>query len=112
MKTTLFLVLCAAAAGVLVSCGGTKKNVATATPTHQEFDPSTGAWKPLSKKVAPPPHERGAVIVEEKKPGVIDKVGKTLKKPLEWVGLGKDETPPAAATPAASAPAKKSATAQ
>ena len=89
------------------ACGGTKDTAVVVPASHGEFDTSTGTWKPLSKVVTPPPHEEGAVITAQKKPGVMDKVGSTLKKPLKWVGLGKDEPQPAATTPAA--PAKKTA---
>jgi hypothetical protein len=104
MKAIFSLILPVCAAAVLAACGGTKKEVVTIPASHGEFDPSTGSWKPLTKVVTPPPPQQGAVIVEQKKPGMMDKVGSTLKKPLGWVGLGKDEPPPAA-TP--SAPVKK-----
>lgn len=97
---SLAFTVCAA---LLAACGGTKNTAATVPATHGEFDPSTGGWKPLTRVVTPPPHEEGAVIVAQKGPGMIDKMGKTLKKPLQWVGLAKDEPPPAppGASPAA-----------
>lgn len=88
------------AAVLLASCGGTKDTVVTTPATQGEFDPSTGSWKPLTKVVTPPPPEQGAVIIPQKGPGMMDKVGSTLKKPLKWVGLGKEETQPAPVTPA------------
>ena len=107
MKTIFSIALAGFAAAAFTACGGTK-NTTVSTPASGEFDPNTGAWKPLTKVVAPAPHERGAVITEQKKPGMLDKVGTTLKKPLKWIGLGKEE--PAAqadtATPAAPATAK------
>jgi hypothetical protein len=107
MKVIAALVLPACAAALLAACGGTKNTAAEVPATSGEFDSSTGSWKPLSKIVAPPPHQQGAVIVEQKKPGVMDKVGKTLKKPLEWVGLAKDE--PAASSTTPTEPVKKTA---
>jgi hypothetical protein len=106
MKAILILALPVCAA-LLAACGSTKETVATTPTTHGEFDPSTGTWKPLSKVVIPPPHEEGAVIVAQKGPGMMDKVNSTLKKPLQWVGLAKDEPQPAPATGAPAAPAKK-----
>lgn len=96
---SLALPVCAA---LLAACGGTKNTAATVPASHGEFDPSTGSWRPLTKVVTPPPHEQGAVIVAQKGPGMMDKVGTTLKKPLKWVGLAKDEPQPA---PTVSAPA-------
>lgn len=61
-----------------------------------EFNAQTGAWKPMTKVVTPPPSQGGAVIVEQKKPGMMQKFGNTMKKPLKWVGLGKDEPKPEA----------------
>jgi len=87
-------------AALLAACGGTKNTAAIVPASHGEFDPSTGTWKPLTKVVTPPPPEQGAVIVAQKGPGVMDKVGKSLKKPLQWVGLAKDEPRPAPAAPA------------
>lgn len=86
------------AAVLLTACGGTKNTVVTTPASHGEFDPSTGSWKPLTKAVTPPPPQGGAVITEKKGPGMMEKVSSTLKKPLKWVGLGKDEAPPAPAT--------------
>lgn len=86
-----FVSLCA-----LASCGGTKTS-ATPHTTMQEYDQATGSWKLTSKIVAAPPPQGGAIIVEQKKPGMMKKMGETLKKPLKWVGLGKDEPPPASA---------------
>lgn len=104
MKAIFSLILPVCAAAVLAACGGTKKEVVTVPASHGEFDPSTGSWKPLTKVVAPPPPQQGAVIVEQKKPGMMDKVSSTLKKPLGWVGLAKDEPQPVVAP---SAPVKK-----
>ena len=95
---SLALPVCAV---LLAACGGTKDTAAAVPASRGEFDPSTGSWRPLTKVVAPPPHERGATIVAQEKPGVMQKVGSTLKKPLEWVGLAKED-PPSAST--ASAP--------
>ena len=103
MKAFFSFALTVCAAALLAACGGTKNTVATAPASHGEFDSSTGTWKPLSKVVTPPAHEQGAVIVDQKKPGMMDKVGSTLKKPLQWVGLAKDEPQPTATT----APTKK-----
>ncbi len=85
------------ALALLNACSSTK-NPVTATPpsTHMEFDSQTGAWKPMTKAVAAPPSQGGAVIVEQKKPGMMKKFGDTMKKPLKWVGLGKDEPKPEA----------------
>lgn len=96
MKKTLSTACLVCALAMLTSCGGTKTPNVTAAPTHQEFDPQTGAWRPLSKKVTAPPSKPGAVIVEQKKPGMMQKIGDTMKKPLKWVGLGKDEPKPEA----------------
>lgn len=102
MNATVFLALSFCAV-LLAACGGTKKNTAAAAPaSREEFDTSTGSWRPLSQVVTPPPHEEGAVIVAKKGPGMMSKVGKSLKKPLQWVGLAKDEPQSA---PATSAPA-------
>ncbi len=100
MKSISNYAMTVCAAITLAACGGTKETVATAPASHGEFDPSTGSWKPLTKVVTPPPHEEGAVIIPQKGPGMMDKVGNTLKKPLKWVGLGKDEPQPAPATTA------------
>ncbi|HEY2573373.1 MAG TPA: hypothetical protein VGH65_04860 [Verrucomicrobiaceae bacterium] len=89
--TLLALPFCAA---VLAACGSSENTAALVPASHGEFDQATGSWKPLTKVVAAPPHQEGAVIVDQKGPGMMDKVGKTLKKPLEWVGLAKDDTPP------------------
>ena len=91
----LALPICAA----LIAACKSPENMAAAAPASQgEFEPATGSWKPLTRVVPAPPPQQGAVIAEEK--GTFDKVGetvsKTLKKPLEWVGLAKDETPSAA----------------
>lgn len=102
----------ALAVGLLVSCGGTKTNNAPLPANAGEFDASTGTWKPLAKKATPPPHEQGAVITEQKKPGMMSKVGRTLKKPLEWVGLAKDEPQPAPATTTPSTTTRKTNPAQ
>lgn len=100
MKSLFNSVMVVCATVLLAACGGTKNTVAT-TPTSQgEFDSSTGSWKPLTKVVTPPPPQGGAVITPQKGPGMMDKVGSTLKKPLKWVGLGKDEPQPASVTPA------------
>ena len=87
---------------LITSCGGT--GAKPAPGTVQEFDYASGSWKPLQKSISAPPPQGGAVIVEEKKPGMLSKIGKTVKAPLKWVGLAKDEEQPAPATPA---PAKK-----
>ncbi len=50
----------------------------------------------MTKVVTPPPSQGGAVIVEQKKPGMMQKFGATMKKPFRWVGLGKDEPKPEA----------------
>lgn len=105
MKAILSLALPVCAA-LLAACGGTGNTAATAPASHGEFDPSTGSWKPLAKVVTPPPHQQGAVIVDES-PGMMDKVGNTLKKPLQWVGLAKDGPQTAAGTAAPAATAKK-----
>jgi hypothetical protein len=98
-------VLPACAVTLLAACGGTTNTAATVPASAGEFDPATGGWKPLSRTVKPPPPQEGAVIARESTPGMMGKVGTTLKKPLKWVGLAKDE-PPVVAEPAA-APAKK-----
>ena len=98
MKLRLRSVLPLCAAALLASCGGLKKSKTTAEPmpaTHGEFDPTTGTWKPVSKIVAAPPPQGGAVITPTKKPGMMDSMQKSLKKPLKWVGLSKDEPAPA-----------------
>jgi hypothetical protein len=99
-------------AALLSACGGTKDTAATVPATHGEFDSASGSWKPLSKVVTPPPHEQGAVITEHKGPGMMDKVGSTLKKPLQWVGLAKDEPQPAPAGAATVPTVKKTASNQ
>ena len=86
--------LCAVA--LITACSGTKNPVATTPSTQLEFDPQSGGWKPLSKKAIAPPSQPGAVIVEQKKPGMMHKIGSTMKNPLKWVGLGKDEPKPEA----------------
>lgn len=92
----LALPICVA---LLAACGSPENTAALTPASHGEFDSTTGSWRPLKKVVAAPPHEQGAVIIAEQKgPGMMDKVGKTLKKPLEWVGLAKDETSPSAST--------------
>ena len=107
MKAIVFLALPVCAA-LLAACGGTKNTAASMPASHGEFDPSTGSWKPLTKVVTPPPHEQGAVIVAQKGPGMVDKVGKTLKKPLKWVGLAKDEPQPVPTAASPATPIKKS----
>ena len=102
MKAFFSLALLVCAAALLAACGGMGNPVATTPASHGEFDSSTGSWRALSKVVMPPAHEEGAVITAQKGPGMMDKVGNTLKKPLQWVGLAKDEPQPA---PAAAAPA-------
>ena len=103
---SLALTVCAA---LLAACGGTKNTAATVPASHGEFDPSTGTWRPLTQIVTPPPPEEGAVIVAQKGPGMMNKVGKSLKKPLQWVGLAKDEPPPAPLAPAPAAVKKTAA---
>lgn len=92
------MAVCAAA--LLAACGGTKETVVTTPASRGEFDPATGSWRPLTKVVTPPPPVEGAVIIPPKKgPGMMDKVSSTLKKPLKWVGLGKDDPQPVPVTP-------------
>ncbi len=91
MKKILSTTCLLCALALLTACGGTKNPVATTPPPHMEFDSQTGGWKPLTKTIAAPPSQGGAVIVEQKKPGMMQKIGDTMKKPLKWVGLGKDE---------------------
>ena len=97
---TIALIALALCVAVLAACGSSNRMAAAVPASHGEFDPTTGSWKPLERVVPAPPPQEGAVIAERKGPGVMGKVGKTLKKPLKWVGLGKGETPP----PASSAP--------
>lgn len=107
MNTIVSLALSVCAVALIAACGGTKNTAAVAPASSGEFDSSTGAWKPLTKVVAPPPPQQGAVIVEQKKPGMMKKVGDTLKKPLQWVGLGKEEPQPVSAATAPAAATKK-----
>ena len=107
MKTIASIALSVCTAALIAACGGTKNTAAASSPTPQEFDPATAAWQPLTKVVTPPPPQGGAVIVEQKKPGMMKKVGDTLKKPLQWVGLGKDEPQPVSAATAPAAATKK-----
>lgn len=100
MKSIFTFATTVCAAVLLAACGGTKETVVTVPASSGEFDPSTGSWKPLTKVVTPPPPEQGAVIIPQKGPGMMDKVSSTMKKPLKWVGLGKDEPQPATGTPA------------
>lgn len=83
---------------LLAACGGTKNQGAAVAPSAGEFDPATGEWKPLTRVVAAPPPQGGAVIADEKKSGTMKKIGDTMKKPLAWVGLGKKDAPSAATT--------------
>lgn len=94
MNKTLSTACLVCAVALLTSCGGTKNPVATSTPTAQEYDTQSGGWKPLNKVVAAPPSRPGAIIVEQKKPGMMQKIGATMKKPLKWVHLSKDEPKP------------------
>ncbi len=97
MMKKIFPATCLLCAVTLITaCGGTKNQVATTPATEMEFSAQTGAWKPLTKVVTPPHSKPGAIIVEQKKPGMMQKIGNTMKKPLKWVGLGKDEPQPEA----------------
>ncbi len=92
MKKILSTTTLLCGVALITACGGTKKPVATTPATHMEFNSQTGAWKPLTKAVAAPHSEPGAIIVEQKKPGMMQKIGDSMKKPLKWVGLGKDDS--------------------
>lgn len=107
MSKNIFLGFCGAFLMIgLASCGGTKGGMSQ--PGMMEYDEASGSWKPTSRVVAAPPPAGGAVITEQKKPGMMKKVGDTLKKPLKWVGLAKDEPEPAPAPQAGSSkPAAK-----
>lgn len=78
------------------SCGGTKNTAPSNPGTHMEFDSRTGTWVNSTKVITPPPHQPGAVIVEQKKPGMMQKFGDTMKKPLKWMHLSKGDPEPEA----------------
>jgi hypothetical protein len=105
MSKTIFFCAAAIATTIfLAACGGTSGG--TPHTATQEYDPNSGSWRQPSKIITAPPSQGGAVIVERKKPGMLKKVGDTLKAPLKWVGLGKDEAPASAQPQAGTAPAK------
>lgn len=81
---------------LISSCGGMKNTAITSPGTHMEFDSRTGTWVNSTKVITPPPHQPSAVIVEQKKPGMMQKFGQTMKKPLQWMHLSKDEPKPEA----------------
>jgi hypothetical protein len=100
MKTFFSTACLAPVLVLLASCGGMKKT-ASAPAGMQEFDQTTGTWKPATKIVMAPPHQESAPMPIATKAEAIpgqrsfwQKAGETAKKPLHWVGLGKDKTPP------------------
>ena len=70
-----------------------------------EYDAASGTWQPTTRVVVPPPPQPAAAPVIVAKPddakpkdGVLTKVGRTLKKPLEWLPWRKSEEQPAPTT--------------
>ncbi len=94
MKTFFSTACLASALLMLASCGGTKKT-ASAPAGVQEFDANSGSWKPATKIVAPPPHQESAPPSTYAEASEHSPV---WKKPLHWIGLGKDkaDVPPPA----------------
>jgi len=106
MKTIFSTACLAPLLIVLASCGSTKKSASAPTGV-QEFDQASGTWKPASKIVQAPPHQKNAPLpvatggteaIPQHK-SMWSKVGDTARAPLHWVGLAKDDAPGPPSTP-------------
>jgi hypothetical protein len=104
MKTIFSTACLASALLMLASCGSPKRTPTTPSGTL-EFDQARGTWKPATKIVQPPPHQASAPL-----PAYVEKSEHppAWKKPLQWIGLGKDkaEAPPPPPPSKATAKAK------
>jgi hypothetical protein len=101
---------CSSAAFALSACGmfGSKPSPAVASTGAQQFDKYSSTWKPSEKIVKPPPSEPNATLAEQEaaakrenstlnKAGramsnTVGAVGRVVKKPLDWLPLGKKDT--------------------
>jgi hypothetical protein len=90
------------ALGGVISCSSPKSNVAGAKPGMAEYDPASASWKPTTRVVVPPPSQNTPPMVVAKsapvqpKEGILTKMGRTMKKPLQWLPWTKEETTPLA----------------
>ena len=106
--TLLCLLLLALGGGI--SCSKPKSYTAAAQPGMAEYDPASGAWKPTSRVIVPPPSQNTPPLIVAKpapvqpKDDILTKVRRTMKKPLQWLPWTKEEVATApVAQPQASA---------
>jgi len=85
-----FAALSLSVAVLASSCSFGSKPARQAAAGQQEFDTRTNAWVSSNRVVVPPPSQPATPMTvasaePEKKEGVLQKVGNTVKKPFGWL---------------------------